>query len=122
TAGQGCPVVFDTVGGDVFTQSLDCVAVHGRLVTILPPPPDAPLDKLFLKNVTLALEFMGAAGIFGIRPEAQGEILLTVTELAEVGRLSPHLYATYPLADLPAAHRQQETGHTVGKLAVMVQE
>ncbi|MGZ7246476.1 zinc-binding dehydrogenase, partial [Streptococcus pyogenes] len=30
TEGRGCPVVFDTVGGDVFTQSLDCVAVHGR--------------------------------------------------------------------------------------------
>ncbi len=30
---QGLPVVFDTVGGDVFLQSIDCAAVNGQVVT-----------------------------------------------------------------------------------------
>ena len=35
TDGKGLPVVFDTVGGDVFLQSIDCAAVNGQVVTIL---------------------------------------------------------------------------------------
>src|SRR5262249_40606192 len=35
---RGCPVVFDTVGGQTFDRSLDCVAVNGRLITIVGTP------------------------------------------------------------------------------------
>jgi NADPH2:quinone reductase len=39
TDGRGVPVAFDTVGGDVFVQCLDCVAVNGHVVTILAAAP-----------------------------------------------------------------------------------
>src|SRR6185295_18114477 len=35
TSGKGLPVVFDTVGGEVFLQSIDCAGVNGQVVTIL---------------------------------------------------------------------------------------
>ncbi|MFW6033286.1 MAG: quinone oxidoreductase family protein [Phycisphaeraceae bacterium] len=118
TGGQGCPVVLDTVGGEVFTQSLDCLAVHGRLATILPPPSDAPLQKLLQKDAIVAVEFMGASVLHGTRPWVQGETLQTVTEYVEAGRLGPHVSHVFDLADLADAHRQQETGHTTGKIGV----
>ncbi|MFW6059035.1 MAG: quinone oxidoreductase family protein [Phycisphaeraceae bacterium] len=122
TDGRRCDVVFDTVGGEVFNLSLDCVGVHGRLVTILPPPENAPIQKLFLKDATIALEFMGAATMFGTCPQRQGEILQTVAELVDAEKLKPHVSHTFPLEQLPDAHRQQETGHTHGKIAVTVKE
>ncbi|HEX7010607.1 MAG TPA: zinc-binding dehydrogenase [Phycisphaeraceae bacterium] len=122
TNNQGCSVVLDAVGGEVFVQSLDCVAVHGRLVTILPPPPDAPIAKLFLKDATIAQEFMGAPAMFNTHPEAQGQILQTVAELVEARKLMPHVSHVFPLEELPKAHQQQETRHTVGKIAIEVSQ
>lgn len=118
TDGRGCNVVFDTVGGDVFTQSIELVAIDGRLVTIVGVPADAPVDRLKLKSASVHLEFMGAATMFGVRPQRQGQTLRTVTELVEAGRLAPHVSHSFPLADLAAAHRQQETGHTTGKIVI----
>ncbi|MEX0887171.1 MAG: zinc-binding dehydrogenase [Phycisphaeraceae bacterium] len=120
TGGEGCPVVMDNVGGHVFTQSLNCLAVHGRLVTILAPPRDAPIAEHFVRDVTIAMEFMGATTVFGTRPEAQGQILETVKELVEVGRVTPHVSHRFTLDQLADAHRQQETRHTLGKIAVTV--
>lgn len=120
TEGKGCPVVFDTVGGDVFMQSMDCLAVHGRLVTIVQPKEDASITKLFRKDASIHLEFMGAPTMHGTRPSSQGGILKTVSELVEADRLKPHIHKTYKLADLAEAHRQQETRHTTGKLVVEV--
>ncbi len=122
TEGRGCDVVFDTVGEEVFNLSLECVAVHGRLVTILPPPEDAPIQKLFLKDATIAMEFMGASTMYGTRPQRQGEILQTIAEFSDVGKLRPHVSHTFALDELSAAHRQQETGHTHGKIAVTVKQ
>ncbi|MEX0655530.1 MAG: zinc-binding dehydrogenase [Phycisphaeraceae bacterium] len=120
TDGRGCPVVLDTVGGDVFVQSMRCLAPHGRLVTLLPPPADAPVHKLFSRSATLALEFMSATTLHHTRLAGQGEALRTVTELVEADKLKVHVSHVFPLAELPEAHRQQETRHTMGKIVVTV--
>src|SRR5438093_1067138 len=53
TAGRRCPVVFDTVGGETFDRSLECVAPDGRLVTCVGTPSDKIPEKLFRLNATL---------------------------------------------------------------------
>jgi len=117
---QGCAVVFETVGGENLNTSIECTGVYGRLVSILGAPQSTPVSDLFIKSASLHFEFMGAAAMFQIPSamEQQGEILRTVAEYVEAGKLEPHLSATYPLADLAQAHKQQETGHTHGKLAI----
>ncbi|MEX0745194.1 MAG: zinc-binding dehydrogenase [Phycisphaeraceae bacterium] len=120
TGGRGCPVVVDAVGGDVFTQSMRCLAPQGRLVTLLPPPENAPIHKLFSRGATLALEFMSATTLHNMRLEAHSEILQTVTELVEADKLNVHVSETFDLEHLADAHRQQETGHTAGKIAIKV--
>jgi NADPH:quinone reductase len=120
TSGAGCPVVFDTVGGDVFDRSLECVATNGRMVTIVRNQSARIVPALFGRNATLHLEFMGVPTVHNIHPEGQGEVLRTVAELVDAGKLKPHVSRVIKLKELPEGHRMLETGHTVGKVAVEV--
>jgi len=120
TGGKGCEVVLDCVGGETFVNALDCVTVNGRLVSIVHTKTDQIAPKLFKKNATLHLEFMGVPPIYGINLESHGEILRTVAELVDAGKLKPHVSKVYDLKDLADVHREQETGHVTGKLVVKV--
>lgn len=120
TAGQGCHVVFDCVGGEVFDHSLECVAVNGRMVTIVGTGSVDALRKLFVKNATLHFEFMGAPTVYGIHPGKQGEILRSAAALVDRGELRVHVSRIFDLAELAEGHRLQETGHVTGKIAVRV--
>jgi len=120
TDGRGADVVFDCVGGETFKQCLDCVGPEGRLATIVGVPPDADLSKLFLLHGSLHTVFVGAADMHQSGLERHGSILATAAELADAGQLKAHPFKTYPLEDLAAAHAQQETQRTVGKIGIAV--
>lgn len=118
TTGRGCPVIFDTVGGEVFDRSLDCLAVDGRLITCVGTPSDKIAQKLFRLNATLGFEFMGAPGLYGVRLESHGEILRAAAVLADQGKLRPHVSRVFTLAEVPDGHRLLEAGHATGKLVL----
>lgn len=120
TENRGLPVIFDTVGEPVFDKSLDCVAVNGRLVTIVYNENPRVVSALFRKNATVHMEFMGVPGIYGLNMEHQGEILRTAAELAEAGKLRPHIHRTFSLEEVAEAHKEQETGHVNGKIVIRV--
>jgi NADPH:quinone reductase-like Zn-dependent oxidoreductase len=58
--------------------------------------------------------------MYGIGLEHHGQILQTVAEMVEAGRLTPHVSQTFALEDLAEAHRLQETGHVTGKVGIQV--
>lgn len=118
TAGAGCDIVFDTVGGETFDRSLDCVAVNGRIATIVANESTCISQKLFRKNATLHYEFMGVAGIHGIGREAQAAILSNARELADLEALRPHVGRVIGLDEVPAALEDQRAGHSTGKTVV----
>lgn len=118
--GGGADVVLDTVGGDVFEQALDVVGVDGRIATLLPGESPRLAETLFVRNASLHYEFVGVPGITGRRPESQGRILREACGLVLADRLRPVIHATFPLGDLEAAHREQETGHVHGKVVIRV--
>ena len=122
TAGKGVPVALDTVGGDVFVQCLDCVGVNGHVVTILGGSTDLKQrgQALLYRNVTISYEFMGIPTAHEIEPHRPGEILAVIAKLADSGALRPEVRHRFPLERLADAHRQVETGRTVGKVAVIV--
>jgi NADPH:quinone reductase len=120
TGGAGCQVVMDNVGGAVFDRSLDCVAVNGRLITIVGTPSGEIPQKLFRKNVTLIFEFMPAPTVYGLHPEVQGQILRQAAELVNAGRLRPHVSRVIGFAEVAEGHRMQETGHATGKIVIRV--
>jgi NAD+-dependent secondary alcohol dehydrogenase Adh1 len=122
TGGKGVPVAFDTVGGDVFVQCLDSVAVNGHVVTILGGSTDLRQrgQSLLYRNVTISYEFMGIPTAYEIEPERPGHILAIIAKLADTGALRPEVRHRFPLERLADAHRQVETGRTIGKVAVTV--
>jgi NADPH:quinone reductase len=118
TAGKGLRVVIDTVGGDVFLQSLDCASINGQVVTILGANTGDRGQSLLWRNVTVHYEFMAIPAWQELDPERPGRILAGIARLVDGGLLKPHVSARFPLAQLADAHRALETGHTIGKIAI----
>lgn len=122
TEDNGCDVIFDCVGGEVFDRSARCVSVNGQIVTCVGAGNSDVLRELFVRNATLHFEMMAAPTMYGIRPEKQGQILRDAAALVDQGRLRAHVSQEIDLADVAEGHRLQEAGHCVGKIAVRVKE
>lgn len=119
TEGQGVDVVIDPVGGDVFAQSLGCLAFEGRIVPIGaaggPPEPVHPM-ALTAANVSVVGLSWGSAYPFR-RPD---EVRAVYDEL--IGMLDtdvrPVIDRVVGLAGAPAALADLEARRTVGKIVV----
>ena len=120
TGGRGAEVVLDTVGDETFRRSIECLAPRGQLVTILPSNPAEQAPTLLYRGITVHYEFMGVAVANEIDPAHQGAILRSVARLVDRGLLRVHVSRRVPLAEVAEAHRMIETGHTLGKIAVVV--
>ncbi len=63
TNGKGADIIYDPVGGDVFTQSLRCIAWNGRILIIgfaSGTIASAPTNLALLKNCSIVGVFWGA--------------------------------------------------------------
>ncbi len=118
--GQGVDIALDTVGPEVFRQSIPAMAYYGDLVTILDPGKDLDLKEARVRNLRISLELM-LTPMLRDPPGArvrQGEILRRCAELIERGDLRIHVSETFPLARAADAHQLIEQGHMTGKLAL----
>ncbi len=120
TNGRGVDVVLDTVGDETFRRSIDCVAPAGQIVTILASVPGDRAPTLLYRSITVHYEFMGVPVAYDLDPGHQGSILTSIARLVDHGLVRPHVSASHPLERLADAHRQIETGRTIGKLSVVV--
>jgi NADPH2:quinone reductase len=120
TQGTGVPVIIDTVGGEVFQKSLDCVSVNGQVVTILGASTGEHGRGLLYKNVTIHYEFMGIPTAHEIEPERPAQILTGIARLVDSGLLKPWVSRRLPLEQIAEGHRQIETSRTIGKVAITV--
>lgn len=105
-------LIFDTVGSDMLSYRRH-LARDGRMVTIV----FSSLGKMAA---------IGASAVFGSRrirafsSDAKSDLLDKARELADRGQLRATIAATYPLADIAQAHRDQESGGVVGKRVIVV--
>ena len=116
TDGAGADVIFDPVGGDVFDESVRCIAFDGRLLTIgftSGRRPVLPVNYALIKGFSL----MGVrAGEYGRRfPERGQENLDAIWALAAEGRIRPRVDREYPLADWRAAFASLAERKVIGK-------
>ncbi|MDQ2862014.1 MAG: NADPH:quinone oxidoreductase family protein, partial [Pseudomonadota bacterium] len=100
TGDRGADVICDPVGGDVFDESVRCIAFDGRLLSIgfaSGRIPTLAVNMALIKGFSL----MGVrAGEYGRRfPERGQENLDAVWALAGEGRIRPRVHAEFPLAD-----------------------
>lgn len=122
TAGKGCDVILDMVGGDYIRRNIEAAASDGRIVQIgFQKPSKVELDvmPIMLKRLT----FTGST--LRIRTNEFKAGLARALEqkvwpLLAAGRCRPVLDQTFPLRDAAAAHRRMEGGQHIGKIMLVV--
>jgi len=121
TGGRGAYLVFDTVGADVFKESIAVTAHFGRLVTLLDPG-ELSLSEARMRNLLIGFELMLTPMLRDL-PEArdkQVEILNQCAQWADKGLLKPHISKQLSLNEAAVAHKLIEAGHTTGKIVLSV--
>jgi NADPH2:quinone reductase len=120
TGGQGVAVVYDSVGKDTFTGSLDCLRPLGMMVSFGnasgPVPPFEPgilaaKGSLFLTRPTLMTY-----------TAKRVDLVASAAELFEVvasGVVNIEVRQTYPLAEAARAHRDLEARRTTGSTVLL---
>jgi NADPH2:quinone reductase len=119
TGGRGADVIYDPVGGDVFDESVRCIAFDGRLLSIgftSGRLPVLPVNMALIKGFSL----MGVrAGEYGRQfPDKGRENQAAIWALAAEGRVKPRVHHEYPLADWRAAFDSLATRQVIGKTII----
>jgi len=119
TGGKGADVIYDSVGGDVFDQSLKCIAWNGRLLVIgfaSGRIPEVAANRILLKNISVVGLHWGAH--VQHEPEKIDRTFQALFRLYEAGQIKPVIYRTYPLDDLPTALGALASRQTHGKIII----
>jgi NADPH2:quinone reductase len=118
--GEGAHVVYDAVGKDTFTESLDCLRRRGMLVLYGsasgPVPPFSPAElvkrgSLYLTRPTLYDYTSTRAEVEGIAREVFGAV--------KKKWLKVQVNQRYTLADAAQAHRDLEARKTTGASVIL---
>ena len=118
TDGRGVDVVFDPVGGDVFEESMRCIAWGARLLVI------GFTGGIGLARTNLLL--IKGASVLGVRageavrrnPAAGAARIKTLLEWAEAGKIRPHVSHRLPLEDYAQAMRLLIDRKAIGRVAL----
>jgi NADPH2:quinone reductase len=120
TGGRGADVVFDPVGGEVFENSLRCIAWGARILVVG-----------FTGGIGLArtnLLMIKGASVLGVRAgeavrkdPALGEVRMkALTAWAEAGKIRPNISHRLPLEDYAQAMRLLVDRKAIGRVALMM--
>jgi NADPH:quinone reductase-like Zn-dependent oxidoreductase len=104
---SGVDVAFDTVGGETTESLLAVVREGGILVTIAAAPPE---DAARERGVRAEMLIM----------KRNSEQLARIAELVGAGEVHVELSEVLPLAQIRLAHEHSESGHTRGKIVLLV--
>jgi NADPH2:quinone reductase len=128
TDGRGADVVFDPVGGDLFDESLRCVAPLGRLIPMgfaAGRIQDIPANIVLVKNLTVIGLYWGFYMAWG-KTKADAALREKVRilygemfDLFEAGKLRAPIDGSLPLADFATAMRRVESRKVVGKIVLV---
>jgi NADPH2:quinone reductase len=98
TGGRGADVIYDPVGGDVFDESVRCIAFDGRLLVI-------GFTSGRIPTVSVNMPLIKGFSVMGVRageygrqfPDGGRENTAAVAKLAAEGRIKPRVHAELPL-------------------------
>ncbi|HWW47567.1 MAG TPA: NADPH:quinone oxidoreductase family protein [Xanthobacteraceae bacterium] len=119
THGRGADVVFDPVGGAAFEESLRCVAWGARLLVI------GFTGGIGVAQTNLVL--IKGLSVLGVRageaarrePQRGEQRLKALLQLAEEGRIRPHISHRLPLSECAAAMQLLLDRKAIGRVALV---
>ena len=131
TDGIGANAIYDPVGGDVFAQSLRCVAPEGRIMPVgfaSGTIPQIPANILLVKNITVTGLNMGY--YIGWSPDdvryekapVIHPLMRQMFDWFEAGKLNPRIWKTYKLEDFQDAMAAVLGRDAIGRVAVVMDE
>lgn len=115
TDGEGVPVVYDSVGKDTYTSSLDCLAPLGLFVSF--GSASGPVESVSPKDLA------AKGSLFFTRPSLinytarREDLLISANDLIDVvqsGVVDINIDQRYELKDAEQAHRDLESRKTTG--------
>jgi NADPH2:quinone reductase len=120
TDGRGADVVYDPVGGEVFEQSLRCIAWGARLLVI------GFTGGIGLARTNLVL--IKGASVLGVRageaarknPALGVARIKALGEWAEAGKIRPNISHRLPLEDYAKAMRLLMERKAIGRVALLM--
>jgi NADPH2:quinone reductase len=127
TAGRGVDRIYDPVGGDVFAQSLRCLAVEGRICPIgfaSGTIPQIPANILLVKSIAvMGFNYGYYAGWspHDARFEQAGRTFALMERIrgwCEAGLCRPHVDRTFALEQVPQALKALLERSVAGRVAV----
>jgi NADPH:quinone reductase-like Zn-dependent oxidoreductase len=104
---RGVDVALDTVGGEATESLLAVLREGGILVTIAAAPPEDAARERGVRAELLTMK-------------RNSEQLDRIVELVDAGEVHVELSQVLPLAEVRLAHEQSESGHTRGKIVLVV--
>ncbi len=121
TAKKGVELAIDTVGADVFKQSISCMAYFGRLITLLDPGQQNLADAR-LKNLLIGFELMLTPLLKQLdnARDKHINILNQCVQWVEQGKLKVHISEVLGLDLVAMGHKKIEQGHAKGKIVIEI--
>jgi NADPH:quinone reductase len=121
TGGRGADVIYDPVGGDVFDESVRCIAFDGRLLII-------GFTSGRIPSVSVNMPLIKGFSVVGVRageygrmfPEKGRENVAAVDALAAEGRIRPKVDSVFPLERAVEAMRRLIDREVVGKVVLQI--
>lgn len=118
TGGAGFEIVFDSVGGANMANSFEAAALNGQIASTVAMC-ELDLTTAHFKGLSLHVVFMLIPMLNNFKREAHGEILNSLTEIAEAGGLKPVLDEnSYSLDEVGQAYARLQSGKGMGKVVV----
>jgi len=119
TSGRGADVIYDPVGGDVFDESVRCIAFNGRILIV-------GFTSGRIPTVSVNMPLIKGFSVVGVRageygrkfPEKGRENIAAIDKLLADGKIRPHIHARFPLSQAVDAMHMLTTRKVIGKVVI----
>ncbi len=119
TGGRGADVIYDPVGGDIFDESVRCIAFNGRLLVI-------GFTSGRIATVSTNMPLIKGFSVVGVRageygrqfPERGKQNVEQIWAWAREGKTRPHVHGVLPLEQTVEAFQNLLDRKVVGKMII----
>jgi NADPH2:quinone reductase len=119
TDGRGADVIYDPVGGDVFDESVRCIAFGGRILIV-------GFTSGRIPTISVNMPLIKGFSVVGVRageygrkyPEKGRENIEAIDRLLADGKIRPHIHARLPLDQAVEAMHMLTTRQVIGKVVI----